>query len=91
MDTLSRRLQKATQSATVKSGRANEGVNQTWKVKLAKIEQAPPRNVVANMLNLTVCVRYREKLLRKPRVNQYLNKYHQDNLRQIHNVLRECT
>ena len=64
--------------------------NQTWKVKLAKIQQAPPRNVAANMLNLTICVRYWETLLRSPRVNRYLNKYHQDNLRKIQTVLREC-
>jgi hypothetical protein len=64
--------------------------NQTWKAKLAKIEQAPPRNVAANMLNLTICVSYWEMLLENRRVKRYLNKYHQDDLRQIQNVLTEC-
>ena len=65
--------------------------NQTWKAKLAKIQEAPPRNVAANMLNLTICVCYWEMLLRSPRVKRYLNKYHQDNLRKIQNVLTQCT
>ena len=65
--------------------------NQTWKVKLAKIQEAPPPNVAASVLNLTICVCYWQTLLRNPGVNRYLSKYHQHNLRKIQNVLTECS
>jgi hypothetical protein len=62
----------------------------TWKAKVARIQQAPPSNVAANMLNLAIGIHYWQTLLKNARVVRYLKKYHQKDLREVERWLAEC-
>jgi len=63
----------------------------TWKARVARIQQAPPSNVAANVLNLAIGIHYWQALLKNARVVRYLNKYHPDDLKQFERLLAECT
>ena len=65
--------------------------NAAWKELLAKIEEAPPAKIAADMMNLTVCLQYWGALLSNARIVRYLEKYQPDNLKMLKDVMRECT
>jgi len=57
----------------------------------AKIQQAPPPNVAANMLNFMVCLRYWESVLRHSRLRNYLHKHRKEELQELLALLKEST
>jgi hypothetical protein len=54
---------------------------------LQRISGATPENLCIDELNLTICCRYVETLLRNPSVKKYLSRYHPKQLLQIEDVI----
>lgn len=56
---------------------------------LLRLSGQPPQNLCIDELNLTVCWRYAESLMRNVRINRYLSKYHPEELRQLQSLAEE--
>lgn len=63
--------------------------HQTRLATLLRLSGKPPQNLCTDELNLTVCCRYAEMLMRNTRINKYLAKYHPEELRQLGDLLKE--
>lgn len=63
--------------------------HQTRLANLLHLSGEPPQDLCVDELNLTVCCRYAESLMRNARVNRYLGKYHPQELRQLKNLVEE--
>jgi len=63
--------------------------HQTRLANLLRLSGKPPLNLCIDELNLTVCCRYAESLLRNTRINKYLGKYHPGELLQLKNLVEE--
>jgi hypothetical protein len=63
--------------------------HQTRLAHLLHLSGKPPRNLCIDELNLTVCYRYAEMLMRNTRINRYLAKYHPEELRQLKSLVEE--
>jgi len=50
---------------------------------LLALSGEPPRTLCVDQLNLTVCCRYAESLLKNSRINRYLAKYHPNAWREL--------
>lgn len=57
--------------------------------KLVRLSGNPPKNLCLDQLNLTVCCRYAETLLKNVRITQYLMKHHRRALRDLEKLLAE--
>lgn len=49
----------------------------------------PPKDLCADLLNLTICCRYVEWLLKNPRLFRFLSRNHAGELRQLQSLLAE--
>jgi hypothetical protein len=67
----------------------NRKAQQTRKARLAKILESVPVTLCVDLLNLTICCRYAESLLKNPRVKKYLMKHHLAELSDLEMVLAE--
>lgn len=63
--------------------------HQTRLAHLLRLSGEPPQHLCVDELNLTVCCRYAQSLMRNARVNRYLGKYHPQELRQLKNLVEE--
>jgi len=63
--------------------------HQTRLAHLLRLSGKPPQNLCIDELNLTVCCRYAELLMRNARINRYLGKYHPKELRQLQNLVEQ--
>jgi hypothetical protein len=54
-----------------------------------RLSGKPPQNLCIDELNLTVCCRYAESLMRNARINRYLGKYHPEELRELKHLVEE--
>lgn len=63
--------------------------HQTRLSNLLGLSGEPPQNICIDELNLTVCCRYAESLMRNARISRYLGKYHPQELRQLKNLVEE--
>jgi hypothetical protein len=61
--------------------------HRTRQEHLARISGHFPRDLCAHELELTVCCRYAESLLRNQRVSRFLNRNHAPELRSLQNWL----
>lgn len=59
----------------------------TRKAKLARILRGVPQTFALDLLNLTVCWRYAESLLKNSHVKKYLMKYHPVELSELETLL----
>lgn len=51
--------------------------------RLRGLSGEPPRSLCVDQLNLTVCCRYADSLMKIARINRYLAKYHPKALREL--------
>ncbi len=63
--------------------------HQTRLTHLLRLSGEPPQNLCVDELNLTVCCRYAQSLMRNARVNKYLGKYQPEELRQLKTLVVE--
>jgi hypothetical protein len=56
---------------------------------LMKLSGIPPKNLCIDQLNVTVCCRYVDSLLKKPRIKRYLAKYHARDLHRLERLVKE--
>lgn len=56
---------------------------------LLALSGEPPRTLCVDQLNLTVCCRYAESLLKNSRINRYLAKYHPNAWRELRMLVDE--
>jgi hypothetical protein len=63
--------------------------HRTRKANLLRVSGPPPTNLCADQLNLTVCCRYAEWLIKNRRIFRYLTKNHSAELRKLQNLLAE--
>jgi len=56
---------------------------------LLRLSGEPPENLCIDELNLTICCRYAESLMRNTRINRYLCKYHAEELCQLKSLIEE--
>lgn len=61
----------------------------TREAHLLLLSGEPPRNLCADQLNLTVCCRYAESLIKNSRINRYLAKYHPKAFRELQMLVDE--
>ncbi len=61
----------------------------TRRANLLRLSGEPPKNLCIDQLNLTVCGRYAESLLKNARITRYLAKYHPGELRGLQTLVRE--
>jgi hypothetical protein len=61
--------------------------HRTRLVNLLRLSGEPPKNLCLDQLNLTVCCRYAESLLKNTRIKRYLLKHHPEELRKLEMVL----
>ena len=61
----------------------------TRKANLLRLSGEPPKDLCIDELNLTICCRYAETLLKNGRIRRYLLKHHPKELRQIEQVLAD--
>jgi hypothetical protein len=61
----------------------------TRKANLLHLSGEPPANLFINQLNLTVCCRYSESLVKSFRISRYLSKHHPSELRELRELLVE--
>ena len=57
--------------------------------RLQRFSGEPPKNLCFDELNLTICCRYAESLMRNARVYRYLGRYHPQELRQLKSLVEE--
>ena len=62
--------------------------HRTRQENLTRISGHFPRDLCARELELTVCCRYAEALLRNQRVNRFLSRNHAPEIRSLQNWLR---
>jgi hypothetical protein len=70
-------------------GRTNRKWHRTRLAHLLRLSGKPPQNLCIDELNLTVCCRYAESLMRNTRINRFLGKYHPEELRRLKYLLDE--
>ena len=63
--------------------------HQTRLAHLLRLSGEPPQNLCIDELNLTVCCRYVELLMRNARISRYLGKCHSEELRQLKGLVEE--
>lgn len=63
--------------------------HRTRLANLLRLSGEPPKNLCLDELNLTVCCRYAESLLKNPRVKKYLMKHHPKELSDLETLLVE--
>lgn len=61
----------------------------TRRKNLLRLSGDPPANLCIDQLNLTVCCRYAESLMKNPRISRYLAKHHPTELQALQAVLTE--
>lgn len=61
----------------------------TRRANLMKLSGILPKNLCVDQLNLTVCSRYADSLLKKPRIKRYLAKYHGRDLHRLEMLVNE--
>jgi len=61
----------------------------TRRANLLRLSGEPPATLCIDELNLTVCCRYAESLIKNSRINRYLGKHHLRELRKLQNLLSE--
>lgn len=71
------------------TGESNRKWHRTRLANLLRLSGEPPKSPCIDELNLTVCCRYGELLMRNARINRYLSKYHSEELRQLKNLVEE--
>jgi hypothetical protein len=57
--------------------------------RLLALSGKPPRTLCEDQLNLTVCCRYAESLMKNARINRYLVKYHPKAFRELQVIVDE--
>ncbi len=70
-------------------GECNRKWHRTRLAYLLRLSGEPPQNLCIDELNLTICCRYAESLMRNTRINRYMDKYHAEELRQLKNLVAE--
>lgn len=65
----------------------NRKAQRTRKARLERILESVPVTLCVDLLNLTVCCRYAESLLRNQRVKRYLAKHHPKELGDLETLL----
>lgn len=70
-------------------GESNRKWHRTRLAHLLGFSGQPPQNLCMDELNLTVCCRYAESLMRNTRINRYLGKYHTEELRELKTLVEE--
>ena len=70
-------------------GESNRKWHRTRLAHLLRLSGEPPQNLCIDELNLTVCCRYAESLMRNTRIKRYLAKYHPEELRQLNTLVEE--
>lgn len=63
--------------------------HRTRLANLVRLSGEPPKNLCLDQLNLTVCCRYAETLLKNARIKRYLLKRHPKQLRKLEMLLAE--
>jgi hypothetical protein len=63
--------------------------HRTRLANLLRLSGKPPKNLCIDQLNLTICCRYAETLLKNVRITQYLMKHHRRALRNLEKLLAE--
>lgn len=63
--------------------------HRTRRANLLLLSGEPPKTLCIDQLNLTVCCRYTESLVKNSRINRYLAKHHPSELRNLENLLSE--
>ena len=61
----------------------------TRRANLLRLSGEPPKTLCIDQLNLTVCCRYAESLVKNLRINRYLAKHHPSALRKMEKLLDE--
>ena len=61
----------------------------TRNAHLLALSGEPPRSLCIDQLNLTVCCRYADSLMKNSRINRYLTKYHPKGLRELQTLVNE--
>jgi hypothetical protein len=61
----------------------------TRNANLLRLSGESPKSLCNDQLNLTICRRYTESLLKNSRINKYLVKHHASKLRELQNLLIE--
>jgi len=61
----------------------------TRRTNLLSLSGPPPKNLCDDLLNLTLCCRYVEWLLKNPRLFRFLSKNHPSQLRRLQSLLAE--
>jgi len=61
----------------------------TREAHLLALSGEPPRALCVDQLNLTVCCRYADSLVKSPRINRYLAKYHPRAFRELQMIVDE--
>jgi hypothetical protein len=54
-----------------------------------RLSGLPPKSLCIDQLNATVCSKYVDSLLEKPRIKRYLAKYHARNLQKLEMLVNE--
>jgi hypothetical protein len=57
--------------------------------RLLVLSGEPPKALCVDQLNLTVCCRYADSLIKSARINRYLAKYHSKALRELQMIVDE--
>jgi hypothetical protein len=76
-------------SASADGGECWRKWYRTRKANLLRLSGDPPTSLCVDQLNLTVCCRYAESLLKNSRIKRYLAKYHSGELRTLQNLSNE--
>jgi hypothetical protein len=76
-------------SASEDRGRCWRKWYRTRRANLLRLSGEPPKTLCIDQLNLTVCCRYAESLVKNSRINRYLAKHHPSELLKLQNLLSE--
>jgi hypothetical protein len=71
------------------SGACWEQWYRTRKAHLLALSGEPPSTLCVDQLNLTVCCRYADSLMKSVRISRYLAKYHPKALRELQLIVEE--
>ena len=58
---------------------------------MLRLSGEPAKDLCIDELNLTVCCRYSETLMKNPRIKRYLSKYHSNELHVLEVLLTDFT
>jgi hypothetical protein len=70
-------------------GESRKQWHRTRRANLLKLSGTLPENLCVDQLIATVCSKYADSLLQKPRVKRYLAKYHAADLKKLETQVKE--